>query len=285
MSPFGQVSFFQKEDDSYVGQCCFYPPCGEEIEFERGDDSNGGFGIPNGYAEMSIHFLDKFIGKGYGTEGLNKALNLIIRPAIGTNPLVYTGIEESSQKPCLRPTEHRFVGLATGTGLVNIASIKCSLKAGMFPRRLVNDDSEAYPGYIDFTFPNPGDQTETLTQFLSAWLKETASYHLSADNSYVTSNHGMSSHGLKPELCMIYNKLIRQYSIGNPPGDEQIFSYLQKINELFRNEIFQALPYLPGASAIGVQTNPKELVWQYFGGIEGRKLIENLPAISSKIKM
>lgn len=264
ITPFGQVSFFLK-DGQYIGHCRFYFPEGEKVDYKRGGDSGTPQGLSPGFAEMSIHLLDKFTDKGYGPEGLGKAVETIIKPVIETHPLVYAG-EDSENQPVFRPSVHRFLGLTTVTGFVNIFSLRAQMKAGFVPGKLVDHyPSPRYSGYMDLRYPNPTDETEKLGKFLQEWIegcKPLGREYL--DKPYFTSEDGLCNYGFKPEIFLLYHKLIRQYSytLGNPHSDSALISYEKSLNnnyltDINRSTIEDALTILPRESVA--------LVWQYVG--------------------
>ncbi len=253
-------------------------PEGENIPNVCGSNSGNPQGLSPGYAEKSIHLLEKFTKKGYGPEGLKVLLNDIIKPVIGTQPLVYAGVNSEEGTPYLRSTTYPFLGLATTTGITNIPSLIANMKTGLVPARLVDSYSggAGYPGYIDFRYPNPTDETEKLGALLQQWIEQMRSLGPEFINDpYVTTQEGMCSHGLKPEALIIYHKLIRQFSLGNPSSNDQLLAYQTYLNELFRSSIESVFTSTPPAI--------KELIWQY-GAVDLREQILALPVVPQKIR-
>jgi len=275
-SPFGQVSFYLK-DGRYIGHCRFYIPEGENITHVRGDHSGNPQGLRSGYAELSIHFLDAFTGQGYGSEGLHMALETLIKPRVGTHPLVYAGVD-AANKVQFKPSHHPFLGLATVTGLTNLASLRSTLKAGMLPADLVTSQGElaGYIGYMNMGYPNPSPNSEQLSQFLAAWLCEVT--RLAPEiikQSWIISRteEGYEcNQGLRPELLLVYHKLMRQFTVTKPHSNEELLQYEARLNALHNHTLKKALPSLAG--------KPVELIWQYMGKpVSIKEQIIALPAI------
>lgn len=280
-TPFGQASFFLK-DWQYIGQCRFYIPQGEDVPHCRGGYSGGPQNLPLGYAEKSIHLLEKFTGKGYGVEGLSRALEVIIKPVIGTKPLVFTGMD-TDNNPIFQPTAYPFLGLATTTGLKNIASLKANLKTGLVPGKLVN-----YPGdfqvssirYIDFRYPSPTKETPKTQEFLKEWLEESNRLgHKYMDAPYVTDASGMCNYGWKPEALMIYHKLLRKFSFDELSSNEDLISHESFLNDLCHKTLMQELTPTPLIKIPKVRT----LVWQFAGKtFDFKSQVLNLSSIPEK---
>lgn len=292
-SPFGQVSFLLK-DGRYIGRCRFYPPEGEEVSHLRGGDSGGPQGLPIGIAEMSFHFLDQFTGQGYGSEGLKKAIEVLIHPAIGKHPLYCVGAhvsaEGQSKKPDFKPTQHPFKGLGTTTGLVNLASIKAGVKAGLVPGRFVETEynTAGLPGYLDFRYPNPSTtETKILQEFLKGWIEITEKLGREyMENPYVMDETGMGYFGFKPELLIHYHRLKRTHNVGIPRSDEDLRAHekfvgitsfgttygskLEKIVNLFIQRDLDLKPVdlkngSPDSNKNNESTTISNLIWQYVG--------------------
>lgn len=233
-SPFGQVSFFLK-DGRYIGRCRFYLPSGETVAHRRGTDSGGPQDLPFGFSEMSFHFLDAFTGKGYGSEGLKAAAEKLILPQIGAKPNVFAGVDSQSKKTVLQPTQHPFQGLATTTALVNIPSIKASLKAGFVPGKFPErGDSASSFGYFEFRYPTRTQETALLQKFLQDWLAVAELLGREYfDQPYMLDESGYCNYGFRPELFMHYHRLKRKHNLGKAIEDKTLLAYETRINEVF----------------------------------------------------
>jgi hypothetical protein len=285
-SPFGQVSFFLK-DGQYVGRCRFYLPQGETVPHTRGGNSGNPQGLPSGFSEMSIHLLEKFRGQRYGSEGLKMAVEILIKPAVGSHPLIYAGVD-TENKPCLKPSAYPFLGLATTTGLTNIPSIKASMNAGFVPGRFVDlsGSPAGSPGHFDFRYPSSTGETKVLQDFLQEWIN--AAKLLGVDymkKAYY--EHQYCNHGFRSEILIHYHRLKRKYNIGVHHSKTELMLYETRINdtlgETYRETIKQALlqsrPTEISASK-PLPENPVTLILQYFGNpLNIAREVNELPPI------
>lgn len=281
-TPVGQVSFFLK-NGHYIGQCRFYIPEGEYRLPGRGEFSGNPQNLPLGYAEQSFDLLEKFTGKGYGPEGLQAAVEQIIKPLLNTNPLIYMSMNPDNT-PLFKPSKYPFLGLATTTGLGNFPSLLASIKAGFVAGKFVETEGRSrsglFNGYIRFQYPNPcNEESKNLSEFINSWIQGVKSLNSTNSefsyNIFLTEESGIIPYIDKPEVVLLYHKLHRQFSLPNPYENKDLIEHFKWLKSQLENEYKSTIEiskFLTSKSSEALTGKKAEaltdsalLVWQYVG--------------------